>query len=265
MGHKTRIIPVLFLRNGSLVQSRGFERYSAIGSPTVAAQRINSWCGDEIIYLDISGDGFFETELYRVELLRELARQVRLPLAYGGGIRTAEQAAIVLSQGADKVVLNTAIFECPTAVKEISALFGSQAVVASLDFRQGTDGSYRSYVGGTRPSGLGLEESVQLAERLGVGEILINSIDRDGSLRGFDLALVERAVALSPVPVIALGGAGTWHHFEEVLASTRVSAVAAGNCFHHSENSVFECKSYLYSRGQPVRKPPALQQESTLV
>lgn len=267
---KKRLIPVLLLRDSKLVQSRRFARYNVVGSPEVAVRRINSWSADELLYLDISenssvkgGGGGHES---RLELLQKISEGLRLPLAFGGKIRSVSQASDILASGADKIVINTPLFEQPETVKEISETFGSQAVVGSIDFGLDNRNSYRAHAaGGSRPTHHGIESAIDLAVVAGCGEILINSIDRDGTGQGFDLVLIQRAARHSPIPVIAMGGAGSWEDFVETVKGTDASAIAAANIFHHSENSVFECKNYLYQQGLPFRAPPLLSVERRMI
>lgn len=260
MGLKKRVIPVLLLRDGKLVQSRNFSRYSVIGNPWAAATRMSSWSSDELVYLDISqrvSENLVASG--HADLLRKISKTTNIPLAFGGGIRTESQAREILQSGADKVVLNTLLFQDPKVVRQIVDTFGSQAVVASLDVRESPSGEFIVYRGGVKASDLSLQSILERIHELGCGEILVNSMDRDGSSIGFNLKLVKNVTLLSEIPVIALGGAGNWQHFEEVLSQTHVSAAAGANIFHHSENSVYQCKKFLVAKNVAVRMPPPLR------
>jgi cyclase len=266
MGLKKRVIPVLLLKEGNLVQSRNFSRHSVIGNPWIAAKRISSWSSDELVYLDITSPKSLAFSSARhVEILEKISGNSNVPLAFGGGIRSEKQVKHILQNGADKVVINTLIFQEPKVVREIVDSFGSQAVVASLDVREAKDGEFVIYAGGLTASDLSLESVVERIHHLGCGEILLNSIDRDGAGVGFNIRLMQRVASVSSVPVIALGGAGNWQHFKEVLSQTNVSAAAAANIFHHSENSVYECKKFLVDNDVSVRKPPPLNIEPDAV
>ena len=259
MGLKKRVIPVLLLKEGNLVQSRNFTRHSVIGNPWIAAKRISSWSSDELVYLDISGPRSLPFALNRhLEVLETISGSSSVPLAFGGGIRTEKHARQMLQGGADKVVLNSLIFEGPQIVRQIVDSFGSQAVVASLDVRESPKGEFVVYSGGLTASPISLESVLERIHHLGCGEVLVNSMDRDGAGVGFSIKLMEKVTSASEIPVIALGGAGTWGHFKEVLSQTKVSAAAASNIFHHSENSVYQCKKFLVENDVPVRKPPPL-------
>jgi cyclase len=167
--------------------------------------------------------------------------------------------------GADKVALNTAAIDAPAVVEKIAALFGAQCVVVSMDVKRNELGAPEVHKRGRIPTGRSPSDFARCVEGLGAGEILLNSVDRDGTGQGFDIELVREVCDAVHIPVIALGGAGNWQHFADVLSMTRASAVAGANIFHHSENSVHQCKSYLFSAGLSVRKPPPLSTESSLL
>lgn len=266
MGLKKRIIPVLLLREGKLVQSRNFSRYSIIGDPIISAQRMSSWSSDELFYLDITREkAGARDQIRHADLLNSISGSTNVPLAFGGGIRTKDQVRQILQNGADKVVLNTLIYRDPQEVREIVDSFGSQAVVASIDVKAGPSGDLTMYCGGLAPSALSLESLLERIHNLGCGEILVNSIERDGAGGGFNVSLVRRITSISEVPVIALGGAGDWSHFEQLFTQTTVSAAAAANIFQHSENSVYSCKEFLRDRDVSVRRPPPLNQRNQWV
>lgn len=264
---KIRVIPVVLLREGKIVQSRKFSRYNIIGEPTPAVERISNWSSDELIYLDISPLPAVPVDVSAAhgalhQVLADVAARCTVPLTFGGGIRDLGEVRTRLRLGADKITLNTAAVENPELIRQVAETFGSQCIVVSIDAAE-TGSGYEVRKGGWEPTGLDPVEVAQAAADAGAGEILLNSVDRDGSGRGYDLALIERVSRAVSIPVIALGGAGKWEDFAEVMHATRASAVAAANIFHHSENSVHRCKEYLYDQGLPVRRPWSLSNVSS--
>jgi cyclase len=263
---KKRVIPVVLLRNGRIVQSRRFSRYNIIGDPTPAVARISSWSSDELIYLDITDRGNPDAIPAPIEeLIPLISRKCSVPLTFGGGIRTADDARVRLRLGADKLAVNTVAVDQPAVVEKIAVMFGAQCVVVSVDVKRDERGAPEVYKRGRVPTGRRPGDFARYAERLGAGEILLNSVDRDGMGQGFDIEVIQEVCDAARIPVIALGGAGNWQHFAEVLTMTSASAVAGANIFHHSENSVHQCKSHLFGAGLAVRKPPPLSTESSLL
>ncbi|MFQ5805852.1 MAG: imidazole glycerol phosphate synthase subunit HisF [Phycisphaerae bacterium] len=265
---KTRVIPVVLLRNGIVVQSKGFKRYQLLGNPTTVVQRLSDWASDELIYLDITQDAAYDLgrdDLKHpnrhdiLEIVSDVARRCFMPLTFGGRIQSLADGAARLQRGADKIAINTRAVEEPKFITECAQAFGSQCVVVSIDVRASGAGRWEACTSGGRiPTGLDAVEWARAAEQRGAGEILLNSIDRDGSGRGYDLALVCAVVEAVSIPVIALGGVGDWSHFADVIRRTNVSAVAAANIFHYSEQSVYKAKKYLFDRGFNVRQPELL-------
>lgn len=269
---KKRIIPVVLLRDGSIVQSRSFKRYQMLGVPSAVVKRLSSWACDELIYLDISPGSsyaFGRSDLNYPELdsitdvINLVSKSCLMPLTFGGGIRTIEDIRFRLSLGVDKVTLNTAALENPELVSEASRLFGAQCIVVSIDAKADPELGYCVYKGGKQAIRRTPADWAQEVESLGAGEILLNSVDRDGAGTGFDLELIEAVASRVRIPVIAMGGAGEWPHFEQVLNQTRASAVAAANIFQHSENSVYNLKKHLFENGFNVRKPLKLSNDSS--
>jgi cyclase len=261
---KKRVIPVILLRNGLIVQSRNFKRYQNIGAPTAAVERLSSWQSDELIYLDISQSNAYDLnrdDLNHpnfssiIEIIKLVSKKCQIPLTFGGGIRTIEDVYIRLKNGADKVTLNTMAIENTALITEIAKTFGSQCIVVSIDVKKDEKGVPFVYKRGKVATNLSPIEFVKTVENAGAGEILLNSVDLDGSGKGFDLELIDDVANNIKIPLIALGGAGTWEHFYDVLTKTKASAVAAANIFQHSENSVYNCKKYLYSNNVLIRKP----------
>lgn len=263
---KKRIIPVILLRDGRIVQSRRFCRYNILGDPTPAVERISSWSSDELIYLDITDgeDPHAEPADFR-PLIQAISKKCSVPLTFGGGIRSMEDVRLRLRHGADKVTLNSMAVDHPELIRQIAEAFGAQCLVVSMDVKILDDGSYEVYKCGRVPTGYAPENFARKVEQLGAGEILLNSVDRDGTGQGFDLELIQKVCSSVQIPVIAMGGAGDWTHFAEVLSGTHVSAVAAANIFQHSENSVHQCKEFLYRAGFGVRKPPPLSARSSIL
>ncbi len=261
---KQRIIPVLLLRNGFLVQSKRFKRFQNVGNPVSAVRRLSEWGADELIYLDISRDDRYdmrrddlghENRSDVFEILEDVSRVTFMPITMGGRIRSTDDVAARLRVGADKVAVNTLLHENPGSVEAAARTFGSQCIVASIDVR--SDGpSHTVWVdGGRHDTAVDPVEWARRATDLGAGEILLNSIDRDGTRGGFDLDLIGEVSAAVSVPVIALGGCGEWQHFEDVLTSTGADAVAAANIFHFVDQSVYLARKHLFERGLPVRRP----------
>jgi cyclase len=262
---KKRLIPVVLLRNGVVVQSKGFKRYQRLGNPVTIVQRLTDWAADELVYLDISRDQVYdlgrddlkdENRGTILEILADISKRCFMPLTFGGGIRTLDDAAMRVRAGADKVSINTKPLEDPGFITACAVEFGSQCVVVSIDAKEKDDGSWEVFShGGRNPTGLTPASWAAEAEARGAGEILINSIDRDGKGEGYDLALINSVVNAVKIPVISVGGVGKWDHFGEALLQTGTNAVAAANIFHYTENSVYKAKKHLFEIGANVRKP----------
>lgn len=262
---KNRLIPVVLLRNGVVVQSKGFQRYQRLGNPVTIVQRLTDWAADELIYLDISREPGYDlgrddlnatNSSTIIEILNDISSRCFMPLTFGGGIRSLEDAVVRIRAGADKVSINSKPLEEPGFITTCAMEFGTQCVVVSVDALRKEDGTWEVYSGGGKHStGRTPSAWAAEAESRGAGEILINSIDRDGKGNGYDIELINSVVGAVKIPVIAMGGVGTWEHFSECLQATKVSAIAAANIFHYTENSVYKAKKFLYDDGANVRKP----------
>ena len=269
---KIRLIPCVLLRNGLVVQSKGFRRYQLLGNPTTVVQRLSDWACDELIYLDISREASYDLRRDDLnhpnrgailDIVSDVARRCFMPLTFGGHIRTLADAAARIQRGADKVAINTQACREPEFITACSRAFGAQCVVVSIDVRDDPAGRWRVYTsGGREATGRCAVEWARQVEQLGAGEILINSIDRDGTGRGYDLELVSSVAAAVSIPVICLGGVGEWAHLAQAIRGSDVSAVAAANIFHYSENSVYNAKRHLYEAGLDVRRPELFATES---
>jgi cyclase len=247
---KKRIIATLVVRDGILVQSMTFNRYLPVGKPDIAVEFLNQWGIDEIILLDISATRDGRGPDYA--MVRSVATHCRVPLTVGGGIGKIEHISELMHCGADKVALNNATLHHPALLSAAARLFGDQCIVASVDALL-TDAGHRvyNYLEHATQHQTPMEFASQL-QMLGAGEILINSVDRDGSYRGFDLALIADVCAAVTIPVICCGGAGLAQHFSEVFEQTRVSGAAAANFFHFTEHSVTATKAQI-SKTIPLR------------
>jgi len=262
---KSRLIPVVLLRNGVVVQSKGFRRYQRLGNPTMIVRRLSNWLADELIYLDISerhiydlgrDDLNFPNRGTILEILQDVAKHCFMPLTFGGGIRTLDDVLARIRAGADKVAINTQALNAPSFVGACAKEFGSQCIVISIDALRGANGSWEVHAqGGKVPTGRHPAAWAAEVEGRGAGEILLNSIDRDGSGRGYDIALIRAVAAAVQIPVIACGGVGEWAHLAQGIVQGGASAVAAANIFHYTENSVYEAKKYLCENGLNVREP----------
>jgi cyclase len=247
---KRRIAAMLVVRDGIVVQSIGFRRYLPVGKPAIAIEFLNDWGVDEILLLDISASRAGRPPDF--DMVNHATVGCRVPLAVGGGVTHLDHVRQLMHAGADKVCFNQAALHQPSLLGETARVFGDQCVVASID-SVATDAGPRVF--DYRTGAIRSEAPAELARRmqdLGAGEILINSVDRDGSRRGFDLDLVRSVCDAVSLPVICCGGAGGAGHFAEVLTNTGASAAAAGNFFHFTEHSVTTVKARV-SREVPVR------------
>ncbi|TAK99869.1 MAG: imidazole glycerol phosphate synthase subunit HisF [Rhodospirillaceae bacterium] len=249
---KQRIVGVLLVREGIVVQSLGFQRYLPVGKPAIAVEHLNRWGIDEIVMLDISSP---QARLRLDVLMERVAPYCLVPLAAGGGIRTVDQIRDVIKSGADRVVLNTAVLDDPKLITQGADRFGAQAIIASIDAKPGDDGRYEAFVdGGRRRAHLTPAEMAKRAEDHGAGEILIQAIHRDGAKSGYDLDLVAEISKAVSVPIVVLGGVGSPFHFVEAARLPGVCGLAAGNYLHFTEHTATVAKAVLKKAGIAMRQ-----------
>lgn len=251
-----RIIPCLDVDRGRVVKGIRFVSLVDAGSPVEQAVRYDAEGADELTFLDITASS--DRREIVGELVRCVADEVFIPFTVGGGLRTLEDIRAVLRSGADKVSLNTAAIEQPELIKEGAETFGSQCMVVAVDARRrnGEDPSKGWEVfthGGRRPTGLDAMEWIACAEKLGAGEILLTSMDRDGTKSGYDIELTHAVSDRVRIPVIASGGAGRLEHFYQALTEGGASAVLAASVFHFGQFKILDVKNYLRERGVVVR------------
>jgi cyclase len=248
-----RIIPCLDVHAGRVVKGTNFVQLRDAGDPVELAALYDQEGADELIFLDITASS--DQRETMVEVVRRTAEQVFIPFTIGGGLRTIEDIRKMLRAGADKVSLNTSAVQNPRLIQEGAYAFGSQCMVVAIDARSTAPGKWEVYIhGGRTATGKDVLEWAAEAEALGAGEILLTSMDRDGTKAGYDLVLtraVSRAVSL---PVIASGGVGTLEHLAEGLTQGEADAVLAASIFHYKEYSIAEAKRYLAQQGILVRK-----------
>jgi imidazole glycerol-phosphate synthase subunit HisF len=249
-----RIIACLDVRNGQVVKGVNFEGLRSAGDPADLARRYNAEGIDELVILDITAT--LEARRALADTIARVARELFIPLAVGGGIRTEADAAAAVEAGADKVSLNTAALADPALITTIADRYGSQAVLVAIDAKRESPGSDRFAVyarSGKAASGRDAVEWAREAESRGAGEILLTSIDRDGTKAGFDCALTAAVSSAVSIPVIASGGAGGLDHFVDVFTTGRADAALAASIFHYAETSVRSLKLHLQQHGIPVR------------
>jgi len=247
-----RIIPCLDVKDGRVVKGVNFVNLRDAGDPVENARIYDAMGADELVFLDISASP--EGRKTTVDMVRSVADQVFLPLTVGGGIRSVEDIRNILLAGADKVSLNTAAVLDPELVGQGAERFGSQCIVLAIDARRKEPGRWEVYThGGRSPSGIDAVAWAVRGVALGAGEILLTSMDADGTLNGYDLALTLAVAEAVNVPVIASGGAGTLEHFAQVLTGARADAALAASLFHDNRLTVGEVKRYLIARGIPIR------------
>ncbi|MCB1856787.1 MAG: imidazole glycerol phosphate synthase subunit HisF [Gammaproteobacteria bacterium] len=227
---KSRVIPCLLFQGHGLVKTIRFKNPKYVGDPVNAVRIFNEKEVDELIFLDIEASPARRGPDFNV--IGEIASECFMPLTYGGGIRTIDDMRQVFALGVEKICLNTAAFTNPKLIEEAVRRFGSQSVLVSLDVRKGLFGGYQTYYySGSKKTGMDPVAAAVKLEQLGVGELIVNSIDRDGTMSGYDLGLLSSVSSAVGIPVIALGGAGSIDHFSGAVNQAGVSAVAAGSFF----------------------------------
>lgn len=252
MGLAKRIIPCLDVHAGRVVKGINFVQLRDAGDPVETARRYDEAGADEIAFLDITASSDARDTI--VEVIERVAEQVFIPLTVGGGVRQVEDVRKLLNAGADKVSINTAAVEDPSLVERAACRFGSQAIVVAIDARQSQPGRWEVFThGGRKARGLDAVEWASRMATAGAGEILLTSMDRDGTKSGFDLALTRAVCDAVPVPVIASGGVGTLEHMALGIEEGHADAVLAASVFHFGEISIPDAKRFLAGRGIEMR------------
>ena len=249
-----RIIPCLDVNNGRVVKGINFVNLRDAGDPVEVAAAYDKAGADEVVFLDITATSDARETV--VDMVRKVAEKVFIPFTVGGGIRTVEDFKVLLREGADKISVNSAAIARPELISEAADKFGSQCVVVAIDARKRADGSgWNIYKNGGRiDTGMDAVEWAMQADQLGAGEILLTSMDCDGTKAGYDIELTRRIAENVSVPVIASGGAGTKEHFYEALTDGKADAALAASLFHYKELEIMDLKNYLADKGIPVRR-----------
>ena len=248
-----RIIPCLDVKNGRVVKGVNFVDLKDAGDPVAIAKAYDEAGADELVFLDITASS--DNRATVADMVSRVADQVFIPFTVGGGIRTVEDFKAILREGADKISVNSAAINEPELISRAADKFGSQCVVLAIDARRREDGGWNIYKNGGRiDTGLDAVEWAIRAEKLGAGEILLTSMDADGTKAGYDLTLTRTIADAVHIPVIASGGAGTKEHFYEALTEGHADAALAASLFHYKELTIREVKDYLAERNVPVRR-----------
>jgi cyclase len=249
-----RIIPCLDVNNGRVVKGVNFVNLRDAGDPVEVAKAYDAAGADEVVFLDITASS--DNRGTVVDMVRRVAENVFIPFTVGGGIRTVDDFKMLLREGADKISINSSAINTPELIGNAADRFGSQCVVVAIDARRRADGRGWNVFknGGRIDTGLDAIEWAVRANRLGAGEILLTSMDCDGTKAGYDLALTRQIADAVSIPVIASGGAGTKEHFYDALVDGHADAALAASLFHYKELEIMDLKNYLAGRGVPVRR-----------
>ncbi len=247
-----RIIPCLDVKDGRVVKGVNFVDLRDAGDPVENAKVYNDEGADELVFLDITAT--CENRKTMVDMVRKVAEEVFMPFTVGGGISSNEGIRELLNAGCDKISINTAAVQKPDFIKEASQRFGTQCIVVAIDAKSDGHGSWDVYVkGGREPAGIDVLEWARRVDELGAGEILLTSMDRDGTKDGYDVELTRAVAEAVNIPVIASGGCGKMEHFIDVFVEGNADAALAASIFHFREFSIGEVKAYLEDKGIPVR------------
>lgn len=248
-----RIIPCLDVKNGRVVKGVNFVDLKDAGDPVEIAKAYDKAGADELVFLDITASSDDRSTV--IDMVRKVAECVFIPFTVGGGIRTVDDFKVLLREGADKISINSSAINRPELIREAAEKFGSQCVVVAIDAKRRADGSgWNIYKNGGRVDmGMDAVEWARTAEKMGAGEILLTSMDGDGTKEGYDLALTRAVAESVSIPVIASGGAGQLSHFYDALTEGKAEAVLAASLFHYKELEIRQVKEYLRERGISVR------------
>lgn len=250
--HTKRIIPCLDVKDGRVVKGINFVNLKDAGDPVSVAKAYDKAGADEVVFLDITASS--DNRKTVVDMVRSVASNVFIPFTVGGGIKSVEDFKFLLREGADKISINSAAIDNPNLISEAAARFGSQCVVVAIDAKKRADGGFNIYKhGGRIDCNIDAIEWAIEVEKLGAGEILLTSMDSDGTKAGYDIQLTQAISNAVSIPVIASGGAGKKEHFLEVLTLSGADAALAASLFHYKELEILDLKKYLESNGVPVR------------
>lgn len=250
---RKRIIPCLDIKNGKVVKGINFLGLIDIGDPVEYAKMYEEQCADEIVFLDITAS--YEERNIIKEIIEKGANELRIPLTVGGGIRTIDDFREILKSGADKVSINSAAVKNPELIAEASREFGKQCVVVAIDGKRDENGDFKVYIkGGRENTGLDLVEWAKKCEKLGVGEILLTSMDADGTKKGYDIEMTKKVVENVHIPVIASGGCGSIQDITDVFKETECDAALVASLFHYKEATINQTKEELYRNNISIRR-----------
>lgn len=248
-----RIIPCLDIKNGKVVKGVNFVGLKDVGDPIDLAKRYDEQCADEVVFLDITAS-YEERDIIK-DLIERGAKELTIPLAVGGGIRTLDDFRMILASGADKVSINSAVINNPNLIKEVANEFGVQCVVVAIDAKKRDGGGYDVYVkGGRENTGIDLIEWVTKCQELGAGEILLTSMDADGTKAGYDLEMINAVCDVVDIPVIASGGCGSIQDIVDVFEKTNCDAALVASLFHFGEATVEDVRKELRKHNINVRR-----------
>jgi len=251
---KNRFIPNIICNNGNVVQSVNFRHTNVVGNAITAVDFFNAWAVDELLVLDVSRDISQRENFHKI--INGLSKRCFVPLTVGGWIRDIDEIQRFLKEGSDKVTINSEAVRNPDFIKRASEIFGSQCIVVSIDVRKNKSNEYEVYIDrGRENAQLNPVEWAKKVQDLGAGEILLTSIDNDGSKKGYDLELVKTVSDSISIPIIAFGGVGKWQDLVDGIKIGKADAVSAANILHHSEQSTYYAKQYMIKNGLNVRSP----------
>lgn len=248
-----RIIPCLDIKDGRVVKGINFVNLRDAGDPVETAAAYDKAGADELVFLDITASS--DARDIKADLVRKISEAIFIPFTVGGGIRTIEDFKVILREGADKVAVNSAAIMDPTLISRAADKFGSQCVVVAIDAKRRPDGSFSIFKNGGRiDMGIDAIKWAEEAVKLGAGELLVTSMDCDGTKNGYDMELTRRISECVGVPVIASGGAGKMEHFKDILVEGKADAALAATLFHYKEMEIKDLKEYLHNEGVSVRR-----------
>ncbi len=247
---KVRIIPILTFNGFALIKTKQFSQPRMVGNPVQTARIYNSRGVDELIFLDIFATA--QKRKINLNVVKEVIKECFMPVGIGGGIKSLDDINDLLRIGADKVVLKDCFFTNPSFIKESSRFFGEQCITIAVDAKKQIDGSYK--ILNLKGDDISLIEFIKKVEELGAGELIVNSVDNDGMMRGFDTDLIKQVLYNTSLPIVCVGGAGSMEHFEDLFSATNCEAVGAASIFHFTQFTPLDIKNTLSKLGKPVRK-----------